>query len=129
MNAINDEKIPRLGFFASWVILGAASLVGVLFFSWAFVLGIVSGGLIAALNFSIMSRTLKKALSVDIKAGYGSVIAKYYLRLLVSGLAILGLLATDVVHPIGLIIGLSVVVAGIFAALFYELTFHFKEAG
>lgn len=129
MNKTDHERLPGFVFAASWLTLGVAALVGVLFLSWPYVLGLVAGGLIAVLNLSLLSKTLKTTLSVDGRSGSGSAIFKYYLRFVVSGLVITILLAKGMVHPIGLILGLSVVVAGIFLALFYELTFHIKEAG
>jgi hypothetical protein len=57
------------------------------------------------------------------------VLAKYYIRLTISGLIILWLIAGGYVHPLGLFIGLSVVVASIMLAALCEIKHHiFKEA-
>jgi hypothetical protein len=62
-------------------------------------------------------------------ASHNLVLAKYYLRFLVSGFVIFLLIAGRVVHPVGLVIGLSVVVMSILLATMRELKkLIFKEA-
>jgi hypothetical protein len=46
---------------------------------------------------------------------------KYYLRFFVSGLIIFFLIAKDVVHPLGLFVGLSIVVCSILLATACEV--------
>jgi hypothetical protein len=56
-------------------------------------------------------------------------LAKYYLRFLISGVIIFLLIAGKVVNPVGLILGLSVVVASIMLATACEIKhLIFKEA-
>ena len=56
-------------------------------------------------------------------------LAKYYLRFLVSGFVIFLLIAGGVVNPLGLVIGLSVVVMSIILATIREVKkIIFKEA-
>jgi len=115
---------------ANPIILGAAALGAWTFTSPKFFLGVLLGGLIVTVNFALLFRTLKTALAPGSTSGYGPVLAKYYLRFMASAIIISVLMATRVVHPIGLIVGLSVVVASILAALVNELKFHsVKEAG
>ena len=49
------------------------------------------------------------------------VLAKYYLRFLVSGFIIFLLIAGRIVHPVGLVIGLSIVVFSIILATLCEV--------
>jgi hypothetical protein len=57
------------------------------------------------------------------------VLGKYYLRFLVSAVIIFVLIADHYVNPLGLIIGLSVVVASIFITTLNEIRkIIFKEA-
>jgi hypothetical protein len=57
------------------------------------------------------------------------VLAKYYLRFLISGFIIFLLIAGRIVHPVGLIFGLSVVVFSIILATIIEVKkLLFKEA-
>ena len=59
----------------------------------------------------------------------GNVMVKYYIRFAVSAGIIFLLISQHIVHPIGLLAGLSVVVASIFAATALELKrILFKEA-
>lgn len=48
-------------------------------------------------------------------------IAKYYVRFIASGVIIFFLISKHVVNPLGLFIGLSVVVASIIMATLFEL--------
>jgi hypothetical protein len=61
----------------------------------------------------------------------GSIMAKYYMRFILSGIIIFLLISQGLVHPIGLFLGLSVVVASILLATALEigkLIFQHKEA-
>ncbi|HHP7236604.1 MAG TPA: ATP synthase subunit I [Desulfobacterales bacterium] len=114
---------------ANWVIFTVASLSGLLFAPLAFALGILFGGLIVIVNFHLLARTLKKALAPPHLASPNVVLTKYYLRFIASGFLIFVLIAGRVVHPVGLILGLSVVVASIMLATLCELKhLIFKEA-
>lgn len=113
----------------NWVIYTAASIAGLLFTSFPFALGILSGGLIVIVNFHLLARTLKKALAPPHLASPNVVLTKYYIRFIASGFLIFVLIAGHVVHPVGLILGLSVVVASIILATLCELKhLFFKEA-
>ena len=75
------------------------------------------------------ARTLKKALKPPHLSSHNVVIAKYFLRFIASGFIIFVLIAGHFVHPLGLIIGLSVVVCSIMLATlceFKKLIFQLK---
>ncbi len=92
-------------------------------------LGIIAGGLIVTVNFHLLYRTLKKSLTPPHLASPNVVLIKYYIRFFISGLIILLLIAGGYVNPLGLFIGLSVVVASIMLATLYEVKNNiFKEA-
>ena len=125
-----EERIYSFVRKANPLILLGGVAVALVFASFKFFLGVLAGGLIVTVNFALLARTLKRSLTPENAAGYRSVLAKYYLRFAASGIIIFVLLATRSVHPVGLLLGLSVVVASIVAALVYELKFHsVKEAG
>jgi hypothetical protein len=91
-------------------------------------LGILAGGLIVTINFHLLYRSLRKALTPPHLADTRVVLGKYYIRFLVSALIIYVLIADHYVNPIGLIIGLSVVVTSVFIATFNEIRrLIFKE--
>jgi ABC-type iron transport system FetAB permease component len=113
----------------NWILLIVVSVLGVVFASPGFAKGIFFGGLIVTVNFHLLSRTLKKSLTPPYLSSHTTVIAKYYIRFVISGVVIFLLIAGHYVHPLGMFIGLSVVVASIVLATLRELTkIIFKEA-
>lgn len=81
------------------------------------------------INFHLLYRSLKQTLAPPYVANTKAVLGKYYLRFLASAVIIFVLIADDYVNPLGLIIGLSVVVTSIFIATFNEIRrILFKEA-
>ena len=113
----------------NWVLFFLASISGVVILPPDFSRGIIFGGLIVTINFHLLYRTLKKAFRPSRLSSHRVVLAKYYIRFLISGAIIFVLISGHYVDPLGLIIGLSVVVASIMLATMCELTKHiFKEA-
>ena len=87
------------------------------------------GGLIVTINFHLLHRTLQKALRPPHLASHHAVLAKYYLRFTVSAVILFILISRRLVDPLGLFVGLSVVVASIMLATVRELKrLIFKEA-
>jgi hypothetical protein len=114
---------------SNWVLFGAISVLGAFLTSSDFALGMICGGLMVTVNFHMLYRTLKKALTPPYLSSHHVVIAKYYVRFVISGIIIFLLISKHIVDPVGLIIGLSVVVASILFATFIELKkMIFKEA-
>jgi hypothetical protein len=114
---------------SNWVLLASVSLLGLLATSPPFARGIIFGGLIVTVNFHLLAGTLKKALHPNRLASPNAVLVKYYIRFIISGVIIFFLIRQQVVNPIGLFIGLSVVVASITLATMVELKkLIFKEA-
>jgi hypothetical protein len=114
---------------ANWILLALAALGSLLLAPPDVARGIIAGGLIVTVNFHLLSRTLKKALAPSHLASHHSVLAKYYIRFIISGIIIFVLISQHWVNPFGLFIGLSVVVASITLATFMEIKrLIFKEA-
>lgn len=114
---------------ANWVLLAGATAAGAALAAPDFALGILCGGLIVTVNFYLLARTLRRALTPPHLASHNAVIAKYYLRFLGSAFIIFLLIAGGVVNPLGLVIGLSVVVVSIILATIREVKkIIFKEA-
>ncbi len=107
---------------SNWLLFAGASLLGVFTATPAFARGIIFGGLIVTVNFHLLYRTLKKALTPPHLASHGVVLAKYYIRFALSGVILFFLISQHVVNPLGLFVGLSVVVASIIFATVVELT-------
>jgi hypothetical protein len=76
---------------------------------------------LVTVNFHLLARTLRKALTPPHLASHHVVLAKYYVRFLISGCIIFVLIAGGFVDPLGLVIGLSVVVASIILATMREV--------
>ena len=94
-------------------------------FAW----GILAGGLIVTINFHLLYRSLKQALTPPHIGNQRVVLGKYYIRFLASAVIIYVLISDHYVNPLGLIIGLSIVVTSIFIATFNEIRkIIFKEA-
>jgi hypothetical protein len=114
---------------ANWIIFISASAAGLLMCPPNFARGIIFGGLIVTVNFHMLYRTLKKAFTPPRLTSHNVILAKYYVRFVVSGLIIFFLISNHYVNPIGLFIGLSVVVVSIMLATLFELkNLFFKEA-
>jgi hypothetical protein len=105
----------------NWVLLVFASIVGLFLTPLDFVLGIIFGGLIVTLNFHLLSRTLKKAFTPPLVTSHNSILAKYYIRFIISGFIIFLLISKHVVNPLGLFVGLSIVVASTMLATLIEI--------
>jgi hypothetical protein len=114
---------------SNWVLLASVSLLGLLATSPPFARGIIFGGLIVTINFHLLAKTLDKALSPHRLASPNVILVKYYIRFIISGVIIFLLIRQQVVNPIGLFIGLSVVVVSITLATMVEVKkLIFKEA-
>ena len=113
----------------NWILFIITSIAGFLLLPFDFAMGILCGGLLVTTNFHMLARTLKNALAPPHISSHNVVIAKYFIRFIASGFIIFVLIAGHFVNPLGLIIGLSVVVSSIMLATLCELKkLIFKEA-
>ena len=128
------QKIVNFVTTSNWLLLLFGGMIGLMVTPMKFALGIILGGLIAAVNFQLLKRTLENMFQPDVvsergRSLVGNVLVKYYIRFAISGTAIFLLISNHIVHPLGLLAGLSVVVASMFMATVLELTrLFFKEA-
>ncbi len=109
---------------SNWILF-AAIMAAAIFIqaSPAQMAGLLAGGLIATVNFHLLYRGLRRSLLEPEKPSHTSkILGKYYLRFVISGAIIFILISGSYVHPIGLLIGLSIVVASIFLATIREVT-------
>jgi len=113
---LNDwEKLSKRLRIVNWgllLILVAASSLSMF---PAFTAGLAAGGLLSIANFSALGRSVVSAFGIygADKAGKVSIIFKFYMRLALVGILIFILVGTSLVNPIGLAIGLSIVVINI----------------
>ena len=113
----------------NWILFIFASIIGLAVATPGFARGIIFGGLIVTINFHLLYKTLKKAFTPPHISSHNVVLAKYYIRFIISGLILYLLIRGNFVDPLGLFVGLSVVVASITLATACEIKkIIFKEA-
>ena len=124
-----ERRLLRFIVWTNWIVFCAVTVCGFILAPGPFAWGILAGGLIVTINFHLLYRSLRQALTPPHLAETRVVLGKYYIRFLISALIIFVLIADHYVNPIGLIIGLSVVVTSVFIATFNEIRrVIFKEA-
>ncbi len=132
MNNIKDDIQKRLldhVNILNVVLFFIASTIGLYFTPPDFFRGIIFGGLIVTINFYLLARTLKRALTPPNLSSHQVVLFKYYVRFFITGIIIFFLILMKIVDAVGLVIGLSTVVASIsFATMIEFKKLIFKEA-
>lgn len=124
-----QQRIIKFVTRSNWILTAFAGVLGFAIFPLNVACGIFFGGLLVTVNFHLLAKTLKKALAPPHLASHNLILAKYYLRFLASGFIIFVLIVGKIVHPVGLIIGLSIVVFSIIIATICEVKrLIFKEA-
>jgi hypothetical protein len=124
-----QKRLFRFVTRSNWILFALATILGIVMLPADFAWGIFCGGLLVTVNFHLLARTLRKAFTPPHLSSHNVVLAKYYIRFLVSGVIIFFLIKSKFVHPIGLVLGLSVVVTSILAAAACEVkNLIFKEA-
>lgn len=94
----------------NWLLLVALVAASAIAWDLKFTLGVVAGGLLAIANFSLLSRVLVRQFEPGHKPSISGVLVRYYLRFIATAVVILLLIKFSLVGPIGLLIGLSVIV-------------------
>ena len=115
------QRLIRFITRANWVLFALSTVLSVIFAPPAFTRGVLFGGLLVTVNFHLLARTLRKSLVPSKLVSHNRVLAKYYLRFAISGIIIAFLIIERIVNPIGLVLGLSVVVASIMLATIVEV--------
>jgi ATP synthase I chain len=109
------EKLVKQLRAQNWIILMILGSTSFFLMSSTFTLGIILGGLIIIGNFNVLQHTIRCSFSPDgvMKNNKLAIVAKYYFRLAILGIIIYILITNGWVNPIGLAIGLSIVVFSI----------------
>ena len=98
---------------ANLIILIMISGVALMAAGRDFAMGVIAGGLIVTVNFHLLYRTLRRSFTPPRVASMKMILLKYYIRFTISGVIIFFLVSRHIVDPLGLFIGLSIVVASI----------------
>ncbi|MFH1672535.1 MAG: ATP synthase subunit I [Pseudomonadota bacterium] len=120
-----EERLLKIIVFSNWILLVVLTVGGFLLRTWDFGLGVLAGGLIISINFHFLYRTLRKSLNPLNLSRPGIILGKYYIRFLISALIIYVLISEHFVHPLGLILGLSIIVISLLIGLVYEVKENF----
>lgn len=117
MNPIEKDPLQRRLELLNWITLGFLLAVSLIFWSSDFTLGILLGGLISIVNFSWRQRDLKAVFRKLTKRSQSAFMVRYYIRFVVSGVAIYFIITKTTADVIGLVIGLSIVIINIAVSL------------
>jgi len=116
-----DELVSRL-FRRNWQVLAALMALSLPLAPWRFSLSVAAGGLLVIAGFHVLHLVLKRGLRLGSAARDAKVVMfQYYLRLGVIGVVIFALMRQHLVDPLGLLLGLSVVVINLLALVAAEL--------
>ena len=96
-----QQRILKFVTRTNWILLAAAGIYGIYLTPAEFARGIIYGGLIVTVNFHMLSRTLKKAFAPERLSSYNVILAKYYVRFMVTGFIIFVLISQHIVNPLG----------------------------
>ena len=116
-----QQRILKFVNRSNWVLLLLTSIAGSMFMNADFAIGIMAGGLIVTINFYLICRAIRKTLTPPHFSSTKSILAKYYVRFLLSLIILFILISKQYADPGGLLIGLSIVVASIMIAALCEL--------
>lgn len=119
MTAINEETLCSVIIKRSLVLLAVLAIVAFSFFSVDVALGILAGGVFAIANFLWMGNTLQRILGLlpDNPVRYS--LFRFLARMTVLGLVLYLTLTSGWFSTIGLVVGLSVIVANIIVLSFF----------
>jgi hypothetical protein len=105
----------------NWLILVVMVLLSLLWRSPPVTLGVLAGGLLVIFNYRSMGRSLTHLLNNPLPGAQKGFKINYFFRLAFIGFALYLLIVYAKVHPLALVIGLSVVVLNLFIATIKRL--------
>jgi hypothetical protein len=112
--AVDEKQVVQELKRNNWIVLGILTLGGLLAVNPFFGLSVLIGGLIVIGNFGLLHRSILSWISNPKRPkSSGGVLARYYLRIMGTGLIMIALMALKWVTPIGLVVGLSTVMVNI----------------
>ena len=115
MRMSNWDQIYRDISRRNWIVLLLLSAASYFFMSNSITFGVISGGCIIIANFKFLQSTIRKTFDPEEpgKLNKAKLIVKSFFRLSILGVILFLLIKLNLVHPIGLTIGLSTVVISI----------------
>ncbi len=113
MNRIAKDPLQRRLEIVNWVLLAVLAAASFLWMSRPFGLGVLVGGLISIVNFHWLYFSLCRVFRNLGGHARLSLLARYYVRFIVTGVALYFVITRLEVDIVGLVIGLSTVVLAI----------------
>ncbi len=110
------QRLLRFISRANWVVFILFLMISPYIPLQGFTLGVVCGGLLVTLNFHLAYRSLSRSFTGGRPPAFSVVMAKHYLRFLMTGVIIFLLISNGIGNPLGLLLGLSVVVVSLLTA-------------
>ena len=104
-----------------WILLLILTATGGLFGTVRFAASVLTGGLLAMANFYWLRSILQRAVQLQNGTAKRFTMIKYVTRLAALGLIVYLLIKFAGIHLLGLLLGLSVLVLGIFAVTIWML--------
>jgi hypothetical protein len=103
------------------VLLGIMVALSAVAWNLKFTIGVALGGVIILINLHILTGTVRRVLAPGQTHPVKTAVTTYYLRLTATAAVLAALIISGLADPIGLLIGLSVVVVGVFVLLVSQL--------
>lgn len=126
-----DETALKKIQILNWLLAATMGAAAWLSFSEATAQAVLIGGAIAASSFGWLQRDLRRLFSGSLTAAKGRFLIKYYARLTLLAALLFWLVKYGHIYPLGLLVGLSVVllsIAGVTLGEAKRLYFSMKEA-
>ena len=114
-NLGKSEKAPLLRRLErrNWFILVGMLVVSFSFLPPNFSFGVLIGGLLSIISYYWLHRIVQRVITHTPAAAKTTILLLYYVRLLAIGVVLYLIISKQLVDPIGLLVGLSVVVLNI----------------
>ena len=108
-----DEQLPSEIGRRNWIILAVLVILSLPGQSYPFTLGVACGGMLSIISYRWLHQSLRRTIAEPSRASARGFQVRYLLRLAGMGFFIFILLTRVEVHPLGLVLGLSVVMINI----------------
>jgi hypothetical protein len=107
------ELVLRLNI-NGWVIFLAMTVASVVYLPSEITMGVFLGGLLVAVNLSLLHRAVARALQPGNRVTPQSILPKFYLCFFATVTIIFVLISQNLVDELGLLLGLSVFILNVF---------------
>lgn len=94
----------------NWLLLIGLSLSSLVFWDWPLTGGVIAGGLLSIVNFSLLKRVLTRQFRPGGRPSMSGILIRYYLRFAATAVIVFLLMKFRLVNGLGLLIGFSVIV-------------------